>query len=261
MSEWPSQIGLIGCGAMGAAVARRLAHVHPEATFVVSDAIDAAAQALAAEIGARVGAIADTGGCDIVIVAVKPKDAAEALGALRPHLGHGVVISVVAGWTLARLGEVLGDRAIVRTMPNLAVADGVGVVAMASHGMHAAEVARTRRLLDVLGTVEELPEEQFAAATALAGSGPGFVALVAEGLEQGAIGAGFARPQARRLVQAVLAGTAALLSDHGDPAELRRRVSSPGGTTVAGVAVLDAGGVREHVADAVLAAARRASEL
>lgn len=261
MSEWPSQIGLVGCGAMGGAVARRLARVHPQAAFVLSDAVKSAAQALADEIGGQVGAIADTGGCDVVFVAVKPKDGADALAELRPSLGDAIVVSVIAGWTLARLGEALGARPIVRTMPNLAVADGVGVVAVASHGLDAVGAERTRRLLDALGTVEELPEEQFSAATALAGSGPGFVALVAEGLEQGAIATGFAQPQARRLVQAVLAGTAALLADQGDPADLRRRVSSPGGTTVAGVAVLEAGAVRDHVAEAVRAAARRASEL
>jgi pyrroline-5-carboxylate reductase len=84
---------------------------------------------------------------------------------------------------------------------------------------------------------------------------------MAEGLEEGAVGVGFGRDQARRMVQAVLAGSAALLADGIDPAELRHRVSSPGGTTVEGVAVLERGAVRAHVADAVRAAARRAAEL
>ncbi len=106
-----------------------------------------------------------------------------------------------------------------------------------------------------------LPESLFAAATALAGSGPGLVAVVAEGLEEGAVAAGLTRAQAREMVAAVLGGTAALLADGTDPAVLRQRVSSPAGTTIAGVAVLERGAVRAHVADAVLAAAKRAQEL
>ena len=84
---------------------------------------------------------------------------------------------------------------------------------------------------------------------------------MAEGLEEGGVAAGLGRPQARELTAAVLAGTAALLADGTDPALLRQRVSSPAGATIAGLAVLERGAVRAHVADAVLAAARRASEL
>jgi pyrroline-5-carboxylate reductase len=109
--------------------------------------------------------------------------------------------------------------------------------------------------------VVELPEALFPAATALAGSGPGFLALVAEGLEEGAVAAGLPRGDARRMVAGVLAGTAALLADGGDPAALRQRVSSPAGTTVAGLAELERGAVRAHLADAVAAAARRAEQL
>jgi len=84
---------------------------------------------------------------------------------------------------------------------------------------------------------------------------------VAEALEEGAVAAGLARAHARQMVPAVLAGTAALLRDGADPAELRRRVSSPAGTTLAGLGVLERGAVRAHIADAVKAAAARAEEL
>ncbi len=117
------------------------------------------------------------------------------------------------------------------------------------------------RVLEPLGAVVELPEHLLGPATALVGSGPGFVALVAEGLEDGAVAIGFPRDQARRMVQAVLAGSAALLADGTDPADLRQRVSSPAGTTIEGIGVLERGSVRGHVADAVRAAARRAAEL
>ncbi|MEW6581683.1 MAG: pyrroline-5-carboxylate reductase dimerization domain-containing protein, partial [Actinomycetota bacterium] len=87
------------------------------------------------------------------------------------------------------------------------------------------------------------------------------LALVAEALEEGGVLTGLARPQARAMVQALLAGTASLLADGTDPAALRQRVSSPGGATVEGVAVLERGSVRARLADAVRAAAARAAEL
>ena len=138
---------------------------------------------------------------------------------------------------------------------------GAGVVALATRGLDPGREAELTGFLRPLGAVVPLPEGLFAPATALAGSGPGLLALVAEGLEEGAVAAGLARPQARELTAAVLAGTAALLADGTDPAVVRQRVSSPAGATIAGLAVLERGAVRAHIADAVLAAARRAAEL
>jgi pyrroline-5-carboxylate reductase len=146
-------------------------------------------------------------------------------------------------------------------MPNLAVRHGAGLIAVATRDMTPGGVAALDAALAPLGAVVELPEPLIGPATALVGSGPGFIALVAEGLEDGAVAVGFPREQARRMVQAVIAGSGALLADGIDPADLRQRVSSPAGTTIEGIAVLERGGVRGHVADAVRAAARRASEL
>ena len=146
-------------------------------------------------------------------------------------------------------------------MPNLAVRHGAGIVALATRGLAPPREAELLAFLRPLGAVVPLPEGLFAPATALAGSGPGLLALIAEGLEEGAVSAGLSRPQAREMTAAVLAGTAALLADGTDPALLRQRVSSPAGATIAGLAVLERGAVRAHVADAVLAAARRSAEL
>jgi pyrroline-5-carboxylate reductase len=109
--------------------------------------------------------------------------------------------------------------------------------------------------------VEPLPESLFDAATGLAGCGPGFIALVAEALEEGGVGVGLTRPQARSMTRALLAGTASLLAEGADPAALRQRVSSPAGATIEGIAVLERGAVRAHLADAVRAATKRSSEL
>jgi pyrroline-5-carboxylate reductase len=146
-------------------------------------------------------------------------------------------------------------------MPNLAVRHGAGLVVVAARGLEPEREAGVMALLGTLGSAVPLPESLFPQATALAGSGPGFLALVAEGLEEGAVAAGLSRPQARRMVQAVLAGTAAMLADGGDPAALRQRVSSPAGTTIEGLGVLERGAVRAHLADAVRAAAERARAL
>jgi pyrroline-5-carboxylate reductase len=146
-------------------------------------------------------------------------------------------------------------------MPNLAVRHGAGLVSVAVRGLPPDREQALMALLGSLGRVTVLPERLFPQATALAGSGPGFVALVAEALEEGAVAAGLTRPQAREMVQAVLAGTAAMLADGTDPAVLRQMVSSPAGTTIEGIAVLERGAVRAHLADAVRAAAARAAAL
>lgn len=263
-TDWPRGIGLVGAGAMGRAMLAGLLLGRPGLgpRAVVADAVPAAAEAGAAECGGRVGGVHEAAAEDLVIVAVKPKDAPAALEAVAAGAGpETVVLSVMAGWDLARLRAAVPSCGLVRTMPNLAVRMGAGIVALATADVPAGRTARLVALLDASGAVVELPESLFPAATALAGSGPGLLALVVEALEEGAVAAGLSREQARTMARGVVAGTAALLSDGGDPATLRQRVSSPAGTTVAGIAVLERGAVRSHVADAVVAAARRAAEL
>jgi pyrroline-5-carboxylate reductase len=228
----------------------------------VADAVPAAVEAAIADVGGRPVSVAEAAGADLVCLAVKPKDAPGALEQLREAMRPGsVLLSVIAGWDLDRLESATPGAALARTMPNLAVRHGAGVVVLATRGLDDRAEAELLRVLRPLGTVLPLPESLFPAATALAGSGPGLLALVAEGLEEGAVTAGLTRPQARQITASVVAGTAALLADGTDPALLRQRVSSPAGATIAGLAVLERGAVRAHVADAVVAAARRASEL
>ena len=249
---------------MGRALAAGMGRGRPEVgeRLLIADAVPAAVEAAVAEAGGGPATADEAAACEVVCLAVKPKDAGEALERAVPHLRPGaVLLSVVAGWDLDRLAAAAPGAPIARTMPNLAVRHGAGLVALATRGVDEEGAARLRDLLAPLGTVVPLPESLFAAATALAGSGPGLVAVVAEGLEEGAVAAGLTRDQARAMTAAVLAGTAALLADGTDPALLRQRVSSPAGTTIAGVAVLERGAVRAHVADAVLAAAKRAQEL
>jgi pyrroline-5-carboxylate reductase len=264
MGDWPASIGLVGAGAMGRALATGLGRGRPEIAgrLRIADAFPGAVEAAVAETGGQPATLLEAAACDLVCVAVKPTDAPRVLEAIASAMApEGVILSVIAGWDLDRLAAAAPGAPLVRTMPNLAVRHGAGVVALATRGLDEGRAAQVSHLLGSLGAVVPLAESLFAAATALAGSGPGLVAVVAEGLEEGAVAAGLTRPQARAMVGAVLAGTAALLADGTDPALLRQRVSSPAGTTIAGVAVLERGAVRAHMADAVLAAARRAQEI
>ena len=250
---------------MGSAMVAGLLRGRPDLAehCIISDMVPAASAAVAADLGGRVGGVLDVAGCDVVVLAVKPNDVPAALSEIgSAHAdGSGVLISVAAGWTLDRLVAEIPGWAIVRTMPNLAVRHGVGVIGLQTAGCTPSQDDGIDALLAPLGAVVRVPEKLFPAITALAGSGPGFVALVAEGLEEGAVGCGISRADARQMVQAVLAGSAALLADGRDPALLRQQVSSPGGTTIAGLAELERGAVRSHLADAVRAAAARAAEL
>ncbi|MGD9694944.1 MAG: pyrroline-5-carboxylate reductase family protein [Thermoleophilia bacterium] len=262
--SWPGIVGLVGAGAMGRALAAGLVRGHEglATRLRVADAVPAAVEAGVAETGGLPATLDEAAAADLVCVAVKPTAAEAALAAVAAAARPGaVVLSVIAGWDLDRLAATAPGVALVRTMPNLAVRHGAGIVAVATRGLDEARAADVAALLAPLGTVVPLHESLFGAATALAGSGPGLMALVAEGLEEGAVAAGLGRADARRLVAGVVAGTAALLADGTDPAALRQRVSSPAGTTIAALGVLERGAVRAHLADAVVAAARRADSL
>lgn len=259
---WPARIAVIGTGAMGGAFAAGLARTRPAGEELeVVDVRREVADVVAAKSHARVTEMARAASADIVVLAVKPKDAAAALEALAPRTSaDAVLMSVVAGLNLERIRAVVGAQ-VVRLMPSLAIRHGNGLIVAAADADQTDALTRVRPVLERLGRVVEAPEGLFAAATALVGSGPGLMALVAEGLEDGAVACGFTRQDARDMVAATIAGTAALLADGSDPSDLRQRVSSPAGTTVAGLSVLERGAVRGHIADAVVAAARRAEEL
>lgn len=249
-------IGVVGVGAMGTAMAAGLA---PHARVVVEDLVAGRADEVASQHRVLAG---DAAACDVVVMAVKPQDLASVLGDVVPRMApHAVLASVAAGWPLERLSAAAPGRPVVRLMPNLAVAGGAGVVAMATMGLDAAGQERIVELLRPLGAVVPMDEALFPVATAIGGSGPGFLAYLAAALERAGRDGGMSPRQARDMVQGVIAGTAFLLEGGEDPAALQARVTSPGGTTAAGLAVLEDGAVANALADAVAAAAARAAEL
>ena len=197
------------------------------------------------------------------VLAVKPdvaEPACRALGAA----GIRRVLSVVAGMPAARLEAVLPDGAIVvRAMPNMPALVGAGVSAIsAGSNARAADLAWAEELLGALGSVVRVPERQLDVVTALSGSGPAYVFLVVESLVEARVLAGLPRELSATLATETVRGAAALLTETGQrPELLRADVTSPGGTTAAGLRALEARGVRSAFIEAVLAAAERARGL
>src|SRR6185437_12261806 len=150
-----------------------------------------------------------------------------------------------------------------RCMPNVGVKVGAGTLCFASGPFTGSDAeARVLGWLGQIGTVVTLEERLFDAATALAGSGPAFLGLVVEAFEDAGIVSGLSAAKARELILSTMVGTAGLLDESGmSCSELRRTVTSPGGTAAAGLAQMERAGVRSGIIDGVLAALRRASEL
>ncbi len=201
----------------------------------------------------------------VVLLAVKPQQL-EAVAAQAPQPTAGespLLISVLAGVTLARLQRLFPGWRIVRAVPNTPALVRCGLTGLAwGAGVESPQRAWVQGLFAQVGEVLELPEPQLDAFLALTSSGPAFVALVAEALADGAVAAGLPRLQAQHLAQRTLAGTAALLQQQNlHPGELKDMVSSPGGTTIAGIRCLEKAGLRSALIEAVLAAAERSRQL
>ncbi|MFZ9265668.1 MAG: pyrroline-5-carboxylate reductase [Vulcanococcus sp.] len=201
----------------------------------------------------------------VVLLAVKPQQL-EQVAASAPAPGPGeapLLISVLAGVRLERLQRLFPGWRVVRAVPNTPCLVRAGLTGLAwGAGVTSEQQAWLLELFSQVGEVLELPEVQLDAFLALTSSGPAFVALVADALADGAVAAGLPRQAAHRLAHRTLAGTAALLQEQDlHPAELRDMVSSPGGTTIAGIRVLERSGLRSALLEAVVAAAERSREL
>jgi len=261
---------LIGFGNMGQALVRGwLANGHAPGALRVVDPV-AAARAAAAQLGVaaseRVERSSDEAP-DVVVIVVKPNQVAAALAEVGPRAAADTVfLSIAAGKTLAQLEAGLGSRrAIVRAMPNTPAAVGKGMsVLVASASVTAAQRAACAELLEAVGDVAWVDDERdMDAVTAVSGSGPAYVFLLIECLEHAALDVGLEPSLARRLALATVAGAGAYAAASAEPAaELRRRVTSPGGTTEAALAVLvSERGLADLVTRAVRAAAARSRAL
>jgi pyrroline-5-carboxylate reductase len=198
------------------------------------------------------------------VLAVKPGDVEAACRSLAGVGSGAPVLSIAAGVTIARLEEALGaGTPVLRAMPNTPALVGAGAAAVApGHDAGEPDLAWAEEILAAVGRVVRVDEKLLDAVTGLSGSGPAYVFLVAEALVEGGVLAGLPRPVSATLVRQTLLGAARLLdeSDEG-PEALRAAVTSPGGTTAAGLRALESAGVRAAFLDAVMAATERSREL
>lgn len=202
---------------------------------------------------------------DIVLVAVKPQAFGYVVPDLQAVAGRqtSLLLSIMAGVPLATLEPAAPRWPVVRAMPNTPATVGAGVTAIAPGQQATAEhLQQARAIFEAVGTVVEVPENLINAVTGLSGSGPGYVALVVEALADGGVAAGLPRATALQLAVQTVRGTAELLQETDmHPAVLKDRVTSPGGTTIAGIAQLESSGLRSALIKAVQAACDRANAL
>ncbi len=250
------RILMVGCGNMaGAMLTGWLAGGIPASRFTVCDPaprVLPTAVTVSAQMPAR-------GPFDAILVGVKPQSLAEVAPALEPLAGPGAtVLSILAGVELATLaGKFPRAGSLVRMMPNLAVAIGKAPVGLAATGLGAEQRSALEALVGPLGSPEWLAEAQFDLFTALAGSGPAFLYRLIAALAEGACRLGMDAGQAERIAIAMVEGAAALAAASPDsPGVLADQVASPGGTTRAGLAVLDADNKLARLVEATLRAAR-----
>ena len=221
---------------------------------------------LAAETGVRVSLDPReiSTGQDVIVVAVKPRDVLMLLDTMGAAVSmEQVVLSIAAGVATSTYEKVLGDVPVVRAMPNTPALVGEGVTGIAA-GRFATEahVARTQLILGSVGAVRLMDESLLDAVTAVSGTGPAYVFLLAEALTEAAVREGMPRDVAESFVHQTIRGAGHLLTETGrGPFELRSQVTSPGGTTAAAMHILEERGFRAILEDAVRAAAQRAREL
>jgi len=260
-------VALAGAGKMGGAMltgwlaggldAKRVVVIEPQPAPEIA--------ALAAK-GIRLNPSAkDTGAVETLVIAVKPQSFREAGVALKPFAGPAtLVVSIMAGATIASISEVCGG-AVVRAMPNTPAAIGRGItVAVAAKNVSAAQRAVADALLRAIGAVEWVDDEKLMdAVTAVSGSGPAYVFLLAEELARAGVEAGLPAELATRLARETVAGSGELLRrSEVSSATLRQNVTSPGGTTAAALEVLmGADGMQQLMIRAIAAATERSREL
>lgn len=257
---------LVGGGRMGGAMLRGWLERGLAPSVVLDPAPEAAALGGSdVEVVGSAGAIPAGFRPAAVVLAVKPQVAAAALPAIAPRVGGAVALSIMAGRTLASLAGMLPGASLVRAMPNTPAAIGRGIsVACAGPGVSEPQRALCDALLAAVGEVAWVESEALLdAVTAVSGSGPAYVFLLAELLERAGAAQGLPPALARQLARATVAGAGALLAASGeDAAALRRAVTSPGGTTERALAVLmDDAAWPSSLSHAVAAAAERSREL
>ena len=264
------KFGIIGGGVMAEALLSRLIiqGIYQPQEVIVSEPQPSRRGFLVQQYGVYVTAenqeVARAVAAEVLFLAIKPQVfetvAAElSATAMMPSLA----ISILAGVPLSKLEAAFPTVPVIRAMPNTPATVGAGMTAIAP-GKHVQphHLQQAQQLFKAVGEVVEVPEPLMDAVTGLSGSGPGYVAILVEALTDGGVAAGLPRAIASQLALQTVLGTAQLLKDSRlHPAELKDRVTSPGGTTIAGIAELERSGFRSALIEAVKAAAIRSKAL
>ena len=258
--------GFIGTGNMGGALAKAAAKAGTE--LLLANRTPEKAQALAAALGCKAGTVAQAAQCGFIFLGVKPQMMAALLQDLSSQLAARqdafVLVSMAAGLTMADIRRMAGaDYPVIRIMPNTPVAVGSGLVMYdATENVTEDMLAVFLQQLSHAGKLDPLPESLMDAGSAVAGCGPAFAAMFMEALADGGVKCGLPRQKAMQYAAQMLLGTAQLHLQTGEhPGQMKDAVCSPGGATIAGVEVLEKGGLRSAAMAAVTAAFLRTKEL
>jgi pyrroline-5-carboxylate reductase len=265
------RLAILGVGIMGSAFARGLVHSGAlgAARLVLYDSHHAKAEAVAAELNHE-PTVADSveaavRGADIVLISTKPPIVADVLRKMAPLVSaRQLVVSIAAGVRLEKMETLLSQEVpMIRVMPNTAATVNQAATAMA-RGSHACDehIALAMEMFEAVGKAVEVEEKLMDAVTGLSGSGPAYVFMLIEALMDGGVKAGLNRDTARLLAAQTVFGAAKMvLESDTHPAQLKDNVTTPGGTTIAALAVLERAGLRTALIDAIEAATERSREL
>ena len=261
------KIGIIGCGNMGGAILKgALASgvIAPEQAYVYD--INPAAMEVAKGLGVNL-VENDEEVCensDIILLAVKPQNAGEALEQCKKALDGKALMSIVAGVTVERLQNMIdGTPRILRIMPNTPALVFEGAFALCSdNDFTDAELAAAKAIYEKIGVVEMIPEKLIDAVCGLSGGGPAWVAMFIEAMADGGVKNGLPRATAYKLAAQTCLGTAKMILETGmHPGQLKDMVTSPGGTTIEGCEALERGGMRYAVIDCINVATEKSKRL
>lgn len=264
------QLGFVGAGNMAEAIARGVlsAKLFAPADLMASDPAEARRKLFEDEL--KISAVSDNAqlarSCAAIVLAVKPQSMAEALTQLSEHLGPDtLIISIAAGISTGYIANSLGGqgRRVVRVMPNTPMLVGAGMSALApGRGATEQDMDFAQSIFQAGGEALVVDESLMDAVTAVSGSGPAYFFYFLEAMVAGGVEAGLSEPDATKLARQTMLGAAQLLIQSGEPpAELRRKVTSPGGTTEAALRAMGETGVPQYIQKAVLAAAERSRQL
>jgi pyrroline-5-carboxylate reductase len=260
------KLGAIGGGVMGSAILSRLLDrgVYHKSEIIVSEPSLPQRESLHREYGVQVTDDNNLAAATpVLLLAIKPQIFERVVTDLVSPIPARLVISILAGVSIERLERAFPDRSVIRAMPNTPATVGAAMTAIAAGGrVEASDLEVATQIFQAIGEVATVPESLMDAVTGLSGSGPAYVAIAIEALSDGGVAAGLPRAIADRLALQTVLGTAQLLkSSDLHPAQLKDRVTSPGGTTIAGVAQLERSGFRSALIEAVIAAAERSQAL